>query len=1355
MALVFISHSSRDNDAAQSLKSWLGSIGLANSFLDFDKDAGFAVGSDWERRLYQEIERAQAVILVLTPAWLESKWCFAEFTPARALGKAIFPVIMSPLGERFFASDIQSVDITKEGEGGLERLGRALTEIALDAQGGFQWDRSRSPFPGLHAFEAEDAAVFFGRNDDIRRVVERLNARRAHGGARLLALLAASGAGKSSLLRAGLIPRLQRDVRNWIVFPLIRPRTRPLEELARAASIVLGNSADWHVLHDRLAGAAPGDTLRQLAEALQARSQSHSAHILLPIDQGEELFTTADPRERKSFLEVVSAASSGELPFICLLAMRADYLGELQKVEGLSTPFEEISLKPMPLDRVGEIIRGPARVAGVQVEEELVTTVMRDAATPDALPLLAFTLRELYDRVGQGGRLTLDGYNALADAAAKLSPLENAVRRAADEAIAAAAPAPEQLDALRQAFVASLVGVNEQGDYVRRPASWTQLPEQAQGLLNALVAARLLVVRSDGESRQVEVAHEALLSKWPRLRDWLDREREFLIGKGLLQRVVADWQKAPEEQKQEALLSGLQLSRAWQWLGAHSYALSPTEQDFIRQSQRHAEAVAARRARLRRLLMTLTGVSSVVFGLLSAIAVWEWRLSEINRAMASHNLGLALLTEAGTLMQDERPARTYLTAGMAAGKVGMPGQAAVPHLAPQSDAFVQAQTIAAISGAAARFPIADIDHGRPAHAIALSPDGRRLAYAGLDQIVSLVDLPGTTPRVLLRGHRERINKIEFAPSGKLVATAGFDGTIGLWDVDNPDHPVALCGHRSQVREVDFDAEGKLIASASNDGTVRVWDVASRQEVKRFEDVDGWALSVRFGRKAGLIAYSDQKGNIVVRDTVNWEVKQRIRAPETDLISLSFSPDSRFIAAAGVDGTARIWRAVDGGQAGLLPQLKEKLWRIAYSPDGRYIATASWEGNVRLWDGETFAHVASFDGHDHWVNDLAFAHPSTGPLSTGPGDLMATASEDGHVRLWRTDEPSPMFKAVHDHDQEVLTAAFSSDGSKIVTGGRDGKAFIYHLDEHERLIRMCPAVAHLHWVNGLAISPDGKLVASVGTAAGSTSNVIKLTDTTTCASVKEIALGATQIHGLQLSAGGRLLAAASPDGIVRIWSIDGTEKARLTGHSGAVEGIDFDPSGRYLVSAGIDKKIIVWDTHDGSIHKLLQGHDAQVWRVKFSPDGRTLVSGGGERRIKLWDWRAGTALPTELSTPSSVAGLAFNGNGTRLFIGDDNRSLAVWDTTTWQRVGLLAGPVGVRGPVGVHPTLGLAFDGEKGRVLFWNFTRQLAAVLPTPGFRLAGTKVTFAGPEAERLSVAPQTDMPATGLKACRATDARP
>jgi hypothetical protein len=635
MARVFISHSSRDNESAEQIKNWLKKQGFETPFLDYDKHAGIPPGADWEKTLYREIEHSEAVIIIQTPNWLESKWCFAEFTQARALGKSIFPIIETPSGGTLISSDIQALDLHTDREGGLEQLSRQLTQIALDAQGGFGWDSSRAPYPGLLAFQEEDAALYFGRDNDIRRLIERLDARRAQGGSKLIALLGASGSGKSSLLRAGVIPRIKRAASNWIVLPVMRPQVRPVDELARCLAVALGEDSDWRKLRNQLNGDNLAQSLSDIATDLRMQALANEAQILLPIDQGEELFGAADLQQAKLFCEILNLALSDELPFMAIITIRSDYLGVLQSAEHLTARFEEFSIGPMPLARIAQIIEGPARVAGLCIDEAFVHQAVQDAKTEDALPLLAFALRELYDSASDDNYLSLDEYNALGDKNEDLTPLENSVRKAADNVLLEAQPDESEQTALREAFVPAMVRVNEQGEYVRQPARWSELPNKSHRLLELLAKARLLIISQDDNERIVEVAHEALLRKWPRLRLWLDDAREFLTGKQQLSKELSDWQNAKNPLKASALLTGLKLNRARGWLAERPHQLSTEERAFVLASIETAEADELRKMRSRRNITRVSIAAALTMAGIAALAGWQWREATIAQDVAS------------------------------------------------------------------------------------------------------------------------------------------------------------------------------------------------------------------------------------------------------------------------------------------------------------------------------------------------------------------------------------------------------------------------------------------------------------------------------------------------------------------------------------------------------------------------------------------------------------------------------------------------------------------------------------------------------------------------------------------------
>ena len=355
MARVFLSHSSRDGEAASRMKQWLLDQGFEAPFLDFDKHSGIPPGANWEQVLYRELSSSQAVLLLLSAQWQASKWCFAEFTQARALGKPVLPVIVGPLAVDGapVATDVQVVDLQTDTADKLDRLRRQLAEIALTAQGGLPWNSRRSPYPGLAALDQEDAAVYFGREPEIRQVVERLTARRSLGGSSLLVVLGASGAGKSSLLRAGVLPRLRHSGHQWVVPPPLRPQRRPLDSFALALSEALRQRLGWRELSEQMRDALRRGTqhawLIQLANDLREAAAASNASILLAIDQGEELFHQSEADQRQGFLHLLNAALGEGMPYLAVMTLRSDALAELQSEERLEPRIDQLSLAPLPV----------------------------------------------------------------------------------------------------------------------------------------------------------------------------------------------------------------------------------------------------------------------------------------------------------------------------------------------------------------------------------------------------------------------------------------------------------------------------------------------------------------------------------------------------------------------------------------------------------------------------------------------------------------------------------------------------------------------------------------------------------------------------------------------------------------------------------------------------------------------------------------------------------------------------------------------------------------------------------------------------------------------------------------------
>jgi tetratricopeptide (TPR) repeat protein len=626
MPAIFISHSNLDHKAADDVKTVLAGLGFDRVFLDFDKVTGIGAGENWEKRLYEELTRCHAVVLILTPNWLASKWCFAEMQQARALGKVILPIVFGPLGDSYVLPDIQAIDLIDWKQEGLARLEQRLNAITNELARGFRLEPGRPPYPGIHAFEADDAAIYFGRDDETRAVIEKLDARRTQGGVRFLLVMGASGAGKSSLLKAGVLPQLARRRSHWLLLPVMRPEKAPLEAFAKILAEQLGQPDDWRATYDALSGPDAAGRIERIVQDLRV-GESRAATILIPIDQFEELFTVAEPGERASLLSLLAAIldPARGLPLVIVATGRADVLQGLLETSSLAPLMDTTSLLPMPLDRVPLLVEGPAAVASLIVEKGLPERIKRDVENPEALPLLAYTLRMLNDR-SPDKRLTLAAYLTLGDGS--LTPVQNAVRLGADEAITRLKPTNQEMAALRDSFIPHLVRLRlDDRRYVRQPAPLTALPREAERLIHALVEARLLTSRtSDKTVPVVEVVHEALFTAWPTLTGWLAEEQNFLADIERLKGAQETWTQAAEAQKPQALLHGLLLSRARDWLIRYPQRFTNPSMEplraFIADSAAADDAERSRSQKLRQMIFQGLVAAVLIFACIAGIAGW-------------------------------------------------------------------------------------------------------------------------------------------------------------------------------------------------------------------------------------------------------------------------------------------------------------------------------------------------------------------------------------------------------------------------------------------------------------------------------------------------------------------------------------------------------------------------------------------------------------------------------------------------------------------------------------------------------------------------------------------------------------
>jgi formylglycine-generating enzyme required for sulfatase activity len=669
---IFLSHSSTNDAEAVALRDWLEREGWKDEiFLDLDPSRGIAAGERWERALNEAASRCEAVLFLVSKAWLASDWCIKEFHLAHRLNKRLFSLLIEDLAVADLPAHLtgtwqivqlaagrdhvmpravlpvthEEVHVTFSAEG-LQRLKLGLEQAGLDPKH-FAWppasDPNRPPYRGLRPLEAEDAGIFFGRDAAVIEALDQLRGLRETTPPRLLVTLGASGSGKSSFLRAGLLPRLKRDDRNFLPLPIIRPERaaingesgllRALEDAFKSAGIATTRAKL------RAAIESGASTLRPLLKVLadkatpstfDADAKPTTPILILSVDQGEELFLAEGQDEAKAFLVLLHDLLIQDVPAtIAVFTIRSDNYERLQLVKELEGLHQEtLSLPPMPKGSYAEVIKGPARrldgtERSLKVDDALVDTLLTDieaGGAKYALPLLAFTLERLYVEHGGDGDLTVAEYLSLGGITGSIEAAVERAFKAADVDPAIPRNRLARLTLLRRGLIPWLAGIDpETAAPRRRIARLSEIPTEARPLIQHLVEQRLLAtdVNKDSGEATIEPAHEALLRQWGLLQGWLTEDAGLLAVLEGVKRASRDW--AANAKNAAWLAHATDRLAAAERLSARpdlAANLEPTDRAYLAACSK-AEADAKRGKRL-----LLAGIYVLLVGIIAGLIGW-------------------------------------------------------------------------------------------------------------------------------------------------------------------------------------------------------------------------------------------------------------------------------------------------------------------------------------------------------------------------------------------------------------------------------------------------------------------------------------------------------------------------------------------------------------------------------------------------------------------------------------------------------------------------------------------------------------------------------------------------------------
>jgi WD40 repeat protein/transcriptional regulator with XRE-family HTH domain len=1128
-----------------------------------------------------------------------------------------------------------------------------------------------APYRGLESYGVSDADRFFGRTQLVERAWRRLNALRDDPSRpQIVAVVGASGSGKSSILHAGLRPRIAEAGRPSVA---LTPGAHPIAALVAALTDHLGETSegtatasatDPRILRTRLAPLEPG------------------RGPVLVVDQLEELFTLCDDAdERDRFLatlvDLATHEPTGPPAIPVLFGLRIDFYGQLVASGHLRRTLQDhqVLVGPMDPDQLTSAIVEPPRTVGWSVDDDLVTVLLRDFVPvrsigerndAGALPLLSHALLETWQHASQG-RLTVADYHATGG-------IDGAIERSAERIVGELEP--RELDLVRQMFL-RLVNVDQTAVVTRRAASFDELAGLAASiddrqarpasstsaaldeLVGRFIDARLLTAYASS----VQITHEALLGAWPRLRRWVEEARESLAVHRMLAEATRLWDDSDRDPTTLASGARLVAMEAWAADGAPPLTLTAAEQQFLDASVARRTAVERAERRSTTRLRTLLAVTTVLTLIAASLAVVANASRQDAVAARDDALSRQVALQADRL-RDTDPSLAAQLAVVAY------------DIAPTSDArsvlfdaVAFPRSVRSLGGA-----------GSPA--LAVSQAGALVAVGdGVEGSVRLlrVDASELAPSgtVPLEGDEVESYAAAFSPDGTVLAVGSTDATITLWDVSDPAAPQELAdplrGPEGPIQAIAIAPDGSELAAVGlGDGAFR-WELSDPRSPEPLPLIPNEHItwSVAYAPDGRHLAVGDDVGGVTI-----WELSDTsapvitLQAEDRSMFGVSFAPDGGTVAAGSRAGRLHVWDISELASPVEL-ELEEAVFdswvnATAFSDDGTLLVAGSSDAGLRVWETAT------------WEPRQTLPHPAalTGAAFVDDAATIVTTSTDGTAWRWDLDRTAPLRLA-----GRVWDVAFTDDGTRMSAfSGADTGVWTMGTADHvvAEVARVASPEDGPPFSGGGGMSADGRWLGH-GTLTGEVL-LYDLTDTTAADGPvpTHVLEGASDlVESVSFSADGRVLAAGGADDAVRIFALDGSDAPRLTSvldePTQLVLDTAWDSTSRLLAVPSADSRTYLYDATDPAAPELvstLDGFDSEAYAAAFHPDRPVVAVAGSDAVVHLWDlaepWepvRIGDAIAGPVGR---IFSLSFAPAGDALAAAVADGTTWVWDTTDLDR-----------------------------------------------------------------------------------------
>ncbi|TCP85320.1 WD40 repeat protein [Rhizobium sp. PP-CC-2G-626] len=1291
MSRIFISHSSQNNDETAALRDWLHEEGWSEIFLDFDGEKGLRPGSRWQPELTVAVQRCQTVLVLISPEWVASEWCKIEYFLAVSYQKPVIACIIKPtLMDTLPASvTIQHiVDISKHTENSayerpqswqsyfdkdeLKKLKVALDFVGVEATH-FDWppqlDPERSPYPGLSSFIEEDAGIYFGRDGAISTALEKIRNARIQRTSRIIPILGASGAGKSSFLRAGLISRLVRDNTNFITLPVVRPGKLPVSgeagivesiyKASRQRGLSVGKSGV------RAAVTAGGMPLRTLLSGLVGNQSSDDQRpaVILPVDQAEELLSL-DSQEAAQFFDLLKTisqddAENRDADVIVLMTIRTDSFDRMQLVPQLNgIDVDPISLGTMPIGEYGNVIRGPARrqtQSGkrLEIEEALVSLLLKDmqaGGAKDWLPLLSFTLERLHQENGDSGALTIAQYREMGGIRGSISAAIDRVLTLSDGRNGVPHDRPGKLLLLRRGLIPWLASIDvDTNSPRRRIARFSDIPEESRALISLMVDERLLSTDVDPvtQEKTIEPAHEALLREWSELDEWLQESLSDYSAIEGIRRGARDWGASG---KNPAWLAhrGTRLEEAQRARAKPDFAktLEKTDNLYIDLCQQAEDAEKNKRIRaLRRSLIAACSVAVILAGLFGLSTTFYLQAKTSNsKALAALDItmsanavrdgNLATAARLAAAAYERNPDNTSRSQLLSVGTQISPYLSSVLSLSEGPSAIAwrsDGVLLAAVPGGSIFELKAEATISSQSVAPrSLPKDGTKPMIVGLGgdaadvlaiyrdgQVASLTDgkfhdAGFLYPSVVIQG---RGSLVSFAKSGKRMAALATDEII-VWGCGDLDLGQARCRAvrhpMPEASAVTMTMNGLWAVVATSSGKIMKIDTTTNQVVP-LVSVNGRVRAIATSKSEDLLAVATNNGVIEIRKLTGGELiaESRKEEPSTGTL-LTWSPvGDRLAYSCGFNQIciARV-RSPDTHaleQEMVLAGHTTTPTRLSWSLDGNTIASASSDGELRTW------RIAGSHGPAHVVK--VGDEPLYAVSVDRRNGRVAVGDTSGRIYVGTADRLDPIAD-LPKRGNRISSVAFSDRGQIAALVEREG---IIVAEDHSAHPSFFPVadnadLQQLAWVgNNIAVmAVRNEEIAIISTKNGATLKTLKQKEHQ---SAPWGAIG---------DKSGNRLYVSYTDGSIQQWNVT-TERIEKTLFQGAgdqasigVSSLDLIPDSGMLAFTSGGGRVIALSVGTGERAVDAETEDRSPKLVKFSPSKKHLAALSSDGWFYVWD-----------------------------------------------------------------------------------------------------------------------------------------